>query len=128
MSPRKLTTDKPKTLNVSSIKGPRKGKGVQSFSAFQSEQGHRKLTDYFDRQIYIVKIEPLHSDEYGEGYKLYFKEAPKAKETLTAAIFGQYVVPQLDDLYQLSHQGKLISLDSPVETTIRKAGKTYHFE
>lgn len=101
---------------------------VRRFSDFVAGDNHRRFDEYIDRDVYIIKIEPQTSEQYGEGFKVWFKEAVKAKDTYTAAVYGQYVVPQLDELYKVTHDGKLINPDNPVMVTIRKAGKTYRFE
>ncbi len=102
---------------------------VQQFKDYVTgDASHKRFDEMIDETIYIIKLEPIGSDTYGPGYKVWFKDLPPAKETYTAACFGQYVVPQLEQLYHATHDGKTISLSSPVRTVIRKAGNTYHFE
>ena len=103
-------------------------KGVQNFADFQGEETHKRFDTMIDQTIYIVKLEPSASDTYGGGWKVYFKDIPGEKATYDCNVYGQYVVPQLDSLYQMTNNGERISLDSPIRTTIRKAGKTYKFE
>lgn len=101
---------------------------VQSFADFLGEPTHKRFDQMLDQTIYIVKLEVQASDTYGSGFKVHFKDMPNARDTYTAACYGQYVVPQLEALYQATNEGKRISLDSPIKTTIRKAGNTYKFE
>ena len=122
---------KSKTKKASDVKDitPRRSrKGVQNFADFQGEESHKRFDTMIDQTIYIVKIDPVASDTYGPGYKVHFKDIPGAKQTYDCNVYGQYVVPQLDNLYAATVQGSEISLDSPVRTTIRKAGNTYKFE
>ena len=122
---------KSKALRMSDIKpvGNSKRKtGVQSFSDFQGEASHKRFDQMIDETIYIVKIQVMTSESFGLGYKLHFKDMPNAQATYTAAVFGQFPVEQLDNLYHLTNSGERISLDSPVKVTIRAAGKSYKFE
>lgn len=133
---KKLDSKKPATLSMKDIKsvGKKTNKRtsgavrVQKFADYQTESGHVRLDEMIDETIYIVKIEPQQSKDYGEGYKLTFALDARSSEYKTASCYGAYVVPALADLYKLSHDGKLISPNNPVETTIRQAGKTYKFE
>ena len=139
MSPKSKTTPfdpptsakKPATLKMSDIKQSGMGKsrnGVQNFADFLGEETHKRFDTMIDQTIYIVKLEPSGSDTYGTGWKVYFKDIPGEKATYDCNVYGQYVVPQLDSLYQMTNNGERISLDSPVRTTIRKAGNSYKFE
>lgn len=128
MASRNLRMSDIKTVKGGKRTSKVKGYKVQQFAAYQSEPEHKRFDTMYDETIYIIKIEPLKSDEFGEGYKVWFKDMPNAKATYTAACFGAYVLPQLEDLYNLSHKGKLINPENPVQTTIRKAGRTYRFE
>ena len=122
---------KPKTQKAKDVKDIttiRKRKGIQNFSDFQGEESHKRFDTMIDQTIYIVKIAPVASDTYGPGYKVHFKDIPGENATYDCNVYGQYVVPQLDNLYAATVQGSEISLDSPVRTTIRKAGNTYKFE
>jgi len=103
-------------------------KGVQSFAQFVPANEHKRFDEMIDQTIYITKIEPLFSDSFGEGYKLWFRDLPNAKAEYTAAVFSQFVVPVLKNMYILTHDGKQINLDNPVKATIRKAGKSYRLE
>ena len=130
-SPKTLTGSKPKSLNVKDIKPVKVSKSRKmrefQFSDFQPESDHRRLDELIGETIYIIGIEPQHSATYGDGYKLTCKDSPKDKETWTASCFGQYVVPSLDDMYELSHEGSDIDENNYVTTTIEKAGNTYRF-
>lgn len=106
----------------------RKTKGVQNLSDFMPDPTHRRLDEMIDETIYIWKIEPMGSDQYGEGFKIHFKDMPNAVASYTAAIFGEYVKPQIEAVYVATNKSSRISLDSPVKATIRKAGRTYRFE
>lgn len=122
---------KAKTLKMTRVKnidGNARRKGVQNFADFQGEETHKRFDTMIDNTIYIVKLEPSFSDTYGEGWKVYFKDIPGEHVTYDCNVYGQYVVPQLKILYDLTNSGARISLDSPVRTVIRKAGKTYKFE
>ena len=122
---------KPKTQKAADVKDitPRRSrKGVQNFSDFQGDESHKRFDQMIDQTIYIVKLEISASDTYGPGYKVHFKDIPGAQKTYDCNVYGQYVVPQLDNLYAATVKGSQISLDSPIRTTIRKAGNTYKFE
>lgn len=124
-----MKTKQAKATNYEQVtQGGKRRAGVQNFSDFASDDTHVHLQDMADQTIYIVKLEPLASDEYGAGFKLWFKDLPNAKATSTAGVFGQFPVAQLENLYNLTNKGERISLTSPVKTIIRKAGKTYRFE
>jgi len=128
MTKRNLKMSDIKPVVPAKRKGKTTGVRVQKFAQFQPESEHVRLDEMADETIYIVKIEPQTSDQYGEGYKLHFRMDPRKGELKTAACYGAYVVPVLDNMYNLSHLGKLISPEHPVEATIRKAGRTYRFE
>lgn len=101
---------------------------VQNFADLQGEATHRRFDEMIDETIYFTALENMKSDQYGDGYKVHFKELPNAKETFTAACFGQYIVPVLDGLYASTNQGENITEQNPVKVIIRKAGKSYRFE
>lgn len=128
VKPGKTTLRKPNTNYEQVQQSGRNRPQVQSFADLVGEGSHKRFDQLLDQTIYIVKLEIQASDTYGSGFKVYFKDMPNARETYTAACYGQYVVPQLESLYQVTNEGKRISLDSPIKTTIRKAGNTYHFE
>lgn len=128
MAKRNLKMSDIKPAKGAKATGKVRGYKVQKFSDYQPESDHKRLDQMIDQTIYIIKIEPLASEEYGSGFKLWVKDMPNAKDTYTVACFGAYVVPVLDNLYNLSHKGKLINPENPVQTTIRKAGRTYRFE
>jgi len=102
--------------------------GVQQFADFMGEETHKRFDKMIDNTIYIVKLQIMASDQYGSGYKVYFKDIPGEKATYDCSVFGEYPVKQLDQLYQMTNSGARISLDSPVRTVIRSAGKSYKFE
>lgn len=108
--------------------GTDKKHGVRAFAEFVPDSTHKRLDEMIDQTIYIVKIEPLSSDAYGEGMKIWFKDLPNARETCTAACFSSFVLPSLQNMYTLTHDGAQISLDSPIKATIRQAGKSYRLE
>ena len=119
----------PRTTNYEQLtKGSSKHKGVQNFADFVGESSHKRFDEMDGQTIYIVKLEVFPSDKFGAGYRVHFKDLPNARETYTASCFGEYIVPVLDNVYKLTHDGKMISLDSPIKTTFRKAGRTYRFE
>lgn len=139
MSPKAKTTpfDPPasktakRNLRMSDIKetGTRRTtKGVQNFSDFAGEQTHRRFDEMIDQTIYIVKLEPMTSDTYGAGFKVYYKDIPGEKATYDCSVFGKYPCEQLVNLYTMTLEGSRISLDSPIRTVIRAAGKSYKFE
>ena len=102
--------------------------GVQNFSDFAGEETHKRFDKMIDETIYIVKLETMTSDQYGGGFKVYFKDIPGEKLTYDCSVFGAYPAQQLANLYQATNNGERISLDSPVRTVIRSAGKSYKFE
>ena len=131
MSPKKANARnlKPQAFDVSTIKSVgRKGKGVRKLSDFVTDDQSAQLSTLKDQTIYIVKLEPMKSEQFGDGFKIWYKDFPNAKDTLQAHTFGQVTTPKLAQLYQNSHQGKLISLDSPVQTTVRVSGRTTTLE
>jgi hypothetical protein len=114
--------------NIKNLDNNRSRKGVQNFADFAGDPTHVRFDEMIDQVIYIVKIEPQTSEKFGSGFKVWFKDLPNAAATQDAAVYGQYVVPQLENLYNLTNKGNRISLDSPIKTTIRQAGRTYRFE
>lgn len=122
---------KTKTLKMQDIKNVEtnsRRKGVQNFADLAGEETHRRFDNMIDQTIYIVKLEIMVSEKYGGGYKVYFKDMPGEKATYDCSVFGEYPCRQLDNLYQSTNDGSRISLDSPVRTNIRPAGKSYKFE
>jgi hypothetical protein len=131
MSPRKAGSKnlKPRNLDVSTIAtSGRKSKGVHKLSDFVTGEQSAQLSTLKDQTIYIVKLEPMSSEQFGDGFKIWYKDFPNAKETLQAHTFGQVTVPTLAQLYQNTHQGKLISLDSPIQATVKVSGRTTTLE
>lgn len=121
-------TTKSKTTRKASNPAASRKHGVQNFSDFTGETNHKRFDEMIDQTIYIVKIEPLASDTFGQGYRVHFKDLPNARETYTASVFGQYTVPQIENVYKLTNKGSRVSSDSPIKATIRKAGRSYRFE
>ena len=122
---------KVKTLKMIDFKNVTPGKrrsGVQNFSDFAGEETHKRFDQMIDSTIYIVKLDTMTSEQYGAGYKVHFKDIPGEKVTYDCSVFGEYPCQQLANLYQLTNNGERISLDSPVRTVIRAAGKSYKFE
>lgn len=109
---------------------PRKAgkKGVLKFSDYVPESNHVSLSDLDGSVIYIVKLEKQHSETFGEGYKLTFKDMPGEKESRTAATYSQVLVPVLDEVFRLTHDGKLISLDTPMQAKIVVRGRAVTLE
>lgn len=124
MSPKKSL----QMSDIKPIKSTRKSKALQKFGDIVIDDSHVKFQDMDGETVYITKLEILASDDYGSGFKVWFKHSPKDQLTLTAGVFGQYPVAQLEKLYQLTHNARTISPDTPVQATIRKAGQTYRFE
>ncbi len=115
-----------KASNWDQLQHKPKGKPVaQSLTDYQDENSHVKLTDYLGKTIFITHIEPNSSKKFGDGYKIWFNMSLNGKEDLTAAIYGQYVVPQFKQIYDLSNDGKLITPDRPLKATVQEAGNTY---
>lgn len=114
--------------DIQSTGTKRTHKGVQNFADFAGEQTHRRFDEMLDQTIYIVKLETMTSDTYGAGFKVYYKDIPGEKATYDCSVFGKYPVEQLANLYTMTLDGSRISLDSPVRTVIRAAGKSYKFE
>jgi hypothetical protein len=103
-------------------------KGIQSLSDYYTAEPFYRLDEMVDQTVYIVKLEPLTSEQYGAGFKIWFKDYPNAKETGQCATFGMNVVPMLTQVYANTHDGALISLDSPIKVTVRKAGRSITLE
>lgn len=108
--------------------GAKSRKGVQSLDAFYSAEPFVRLDEMIDQSVYLVKLEPINSEQFGEGFRLYLKDYPNAAETMTAATFGMNTVRILTQVWENSNHGARISLDSPVKLTIRKAGRSITFE
>lgn len=125
---------KQKTLQVKNIKHVDTNKrrsGVQDFGDLVPEDVKTNFGSFAGRTIYIVKLEPKSSPNYGEGYVVSFKDFPNAAETMTTGVFGVIPAKQLDALWQATNEGHRISLDSPVATTIEEVptskGMSYKF-
>lgn len=125
---------KPKTLKMSSFKvisSSKRRTGVQDFGDLVPEDTKGSLVDYAGQTIYIVKLERKEGTQYGNGYVVSYKDLPNAAETMTAGVFGVVPLKQLDVLWQITHEGKTISLDSPVGAVIEevptKHGMSYKF-
>jgi hypothetical protein len=124
-----MTTRKTKSNYDQVANQAQKGKrGVQNFADFAGQSNHVRFDEMIDQTIYITQLDILASDQYGSGYKVHFKDLPNAAQTMTAGVFGKYPIEQLDNLYKMTHDGKLISPETPVRTKIVQAGKTYRFE
>lgn len=127
MSPRKLGSKNlaPKHLDTKTIKtSGGKRKGVQNLSDYVTGSESAQLSSLKDQTIYIVKLEPMQSETFGDGFKIWYKDLPNASETLQAHTFGMVAVPALAQLWHNSNEGKRISLDSPVRATVRVNGRT----
>lgn len=123
----------PVTINSKADKGdkePRKAGGfkVQKFSDFVIPSNHVNLQDLDGQTIYIVKLEPLHSESFGDGYKIHFKDLPNAKDTYTASPFSKVLVPVLDGVYQMTNNGARISLTSPIQAKVVMVGRVLTLE
>lgn len=118
----------PNTTDTKPYVSNRKTKGVQEFSQFAGENTQKQMKEYDGVTIYIVKLERKFSDTYGDGFIVTFGEMPNATVKYTAGVFGQYPAAQLEKVYVNSHDGRLISPESPIRTTIRKIGNSYKFE
>lgn len=125
-----MATKKSKGTNFDQIhkQGGSTRKGVQNFGDLVAAGNHVRLDEYDGETIYIGKIEPIHSETYGEGFKITFRDMPNAKDSYTASSFGQGPVAQLAELYRMTNEGKRLSSDSPIKTKVVKAGRTYRFE
>jgi len=122
---------KANTLNVNSIKSvgtQSKKHGVQNFADYQGATTHYRFDQMLDQTIYIVNLERMSSENFGSGFKVFYKDLPNTRDTYDCCVFGAYPVQQLESLYTLSHDAATISYESPVKTTIRAAGKSYRFE
>jgi len=124
MSTRKVS----KTNYEQVTQASRSKKGVQNFGDFAGTSLHVRFDEMTGQTIYITQLETMGSDTFGPGYKVHFKDLPDASQTQTAAVFGKAPREQLDNLYKMTHDGKLIASDSPIRTKIVQAGKTYRFE
>lgn len=115
----------PKHLNMEDIKKTiHARKGVQKLSDYVAGETSSQLSALEGQTIYIVKLQPMQSGEFGDGFKIWYKDLPNARDTLQAHTFGQIVVPVLSALYANTHNGAMISLDSPVMVTVRKSGRS----
>lgn len=129
--PKKLATTKPVKVggNAPQLEsGLRSKKGVQLLSTYYTEEPFYRLDEMIDQTIYIVKLKKLQSEQFGDGFKIWFKDLPNAKETGQCATFGMNTVRILQQVYANSHEGAWISLDSPVKITVRKAGRSITLE
>lgn len=120
---------KPRNLDMSTIKGgSRNRKGVQNLSDYVEGEVSTQLSSLKDQTIYIVKLQPMKSDQYGDGFKIWYKDFPNAVDTLKAHTFGMVTVPVLDQLWHNTNEGKRISLDSPIKATVRVNGRATTLE
>lgn len=106
-------------------------KGMQSFSALVPEAEKFSFADHPGETFYIVKLEKKFSNNYGDGYVVSVKELPNAAQTLTAGVYGAIPAKQMDALYQATHEGSRISLDTPVPVKVEEVptskGMSYRF-
>jgi hypothetical protein len=125
MSPKKLATStKSNALDISKITGTKKSrKGVQPLSNFIPVDEAVQMSSLVGETMFIVKLEPTQSDQYGEGFNVWYKETPTSKETLHAYTYGTMTVPILKMVYEQTNKGERISLDSPVRATVQQAGR-----
>ena len=130
MKANEVKTMEVKRVNKLSDKEPRRAsnKGVRNFSDFVPYSNHVALSDLDGQTIYIVKLEPMESENFGHGYKIYFKDLPNAQETQTAASFSKVLVPVLDEVYRLTHEGREISLTSSLKAKVVVSGRTVNLE
>lgn len=120
-------TPKTKTSKKRTPKdGGRKG-NVQNFADFQNDNSHKRFDEMVGQTIFIIKLEPLKSKTFGNGYRVHFKEERGSPDTFTGSVFSKYVVPQLDNVYALTNNGSRLSITSPIKATIEQAGKSYRF-
>lgn len=128
LTPKAKKNSKTNSQSLQEVGTKRKLSGVQSFANLVPEKPSYRFDQMIDQTIYIVKLERKFSDNYGDGFIVTFKDLPNAAELCTAGVFGEFPVQQLNGLHQATNEGSRISLDSPVKTTIRQAGKSYRFE
>ncbi len=117
-----------KMSDVKNVDGNKRRTGVTNFSDYAGEEIHKRFDQLIDSTIYIVKLEIMTSETYGAGWKVYFKDLPGEHATYDCSVFGTYPCQQLQNLYDATNEGRRISLDSPIRTVIRAAGKSYKFE
>lgn len=120
-----------KSLKMSSIKTIKPAKAaikVREFSDFAGEPTHVKLQDHLDETLYIVKVEPISSETFGEGFRLHWRDMPNAAVTYTSSVLGDYPVQQLRGAFAQEGLMESITELSPMRVTIRAAGRSYRFE
>lgn len=111
----------------SASKTSAKPKVVEGAAYLESED-HRRFDEMIDQTIYVTKIDPLASDQYGAGFKVWFKDMPNEKGVMTASTFGAGPVAQLSGLYEQMRKGGSIPSGVYVKLTIKAAGRSYRFE
>jgi len=102
--------------------------GVRKIGDFIPVSNHVSLSSMAGQTIYITKLEPIHSESFGEGYKLTFKDFPNAKDEMTAAPFGAAIVPILAGVYDATNNGALVTEKSPLQAKIVLHGKVLSLE
>lgn len=128
MTTRKASTAVNVPEHIEPKKAPRSTRiKVQNFSDYNIDDAHVRFDEMIDATIYIVKLELLTGTQFGDGFRVHFKDLPNAADTQTASCFGVGITPQLKSLYNLTHDGKLISLTSPIKAKIIQAGRSYKF-
>lgn len=120
MSPRKLTKS-PQPVGVN------KPKVIDGGAYLQTEQ-HFRFDEMDGHTIYITKIEQLTSEQFGSGFKVWFKDMPNELGVMTASTFGAGPCAQLIPIFQQMQKGGSIPAGTYIKLTIRKAGRSYRFE
>jgi hypothetical protein len=89
---------------------------------------HRRFDEMIDQTIYIVNIEPMFSEQYGAGFRIWAKDMPNEQDTFTVASFSQYNHDQMQALYNATHNGDKLLPNTCVKAVVRAAGKSYRLE
>lgn len=100
---------------------------VNGANYLQTEE-HYRFDEMIDHTIYVTKIDVLASDQYGTGFKVWFKDMPDEQGIMTASTFGAGPCAQLVTLYEAMKKGGTIPPGTYVKLTIRQAGRSYRFE
>jgi hypothetical protein len=103
--------------------------GVKNFAdVVPASDKHRRFDEMIDQTIYIVNIEPMFSEQYGAGFRIWAKDMPNEQDSFTVASFSQYNRDQLQALYNATHNGDKLLPNTCVKAVVRAAGKSYRLE
>lgn len=124
------TNSKKSQSNFEQISGNKKGKGFAKSNLQNLIQIPRsvKLQDYVGSVVGIVRLEPIESDQYGNGYHVSIVTEVGQTIPDECGVFSVGVVPTLDALYEATDSGTNLSIEKPVYASVVAAGRSYRLE